>query len=63
MDYISWIWESKGIKRTLSSVFAFAAVLAPTIPIAAPYAEALTLLAGWFGAAGLVSAGVNKAIE
>lgn len=55
------IFDSKGIKRTIASVFAFAAMLAPTIPVIAPYAEALTLLAGWFGFAGVTHAAVSKA--
>lgn len=57
------MFESKGLKRTLASFFAFAAVLAPTIPIIAPYAEAIQLIAGWLGAAGLVHAGVSKIVK
>jgi hypothetical protein len=55
------IFESKGIKRTLASVFAFAAMIAPTIPVIAPYAEAIQLVAGWFGFAGVAHAAISKA--
>lgn len=57
------MFESKGLKRTLASFFAFAAVLAPTIPIIAPYAEALQLLAGWIGGAGIIHAAANKLVK
>lgn len=57
------MFEFKGLLRTLSSAFAFAAMLAPTIPAIAPYAEAITLVAGWLGGAGIVRAGVRKAVK
>lgn len=57
------MFESKGLKRTWASIFAFAAVLAPTIPIIAPYAEALQLLAGWIGGAGIIHAAASKLVK
>lgn len=57
------IFDSKGIKRTLASVFAFAAMVAPTIPVIAPYAEALQLIAGWFGVAGVAHAAASKVLK
>lgn len=57
------MFEYKGLLRTLSSAFAFAAMLAPTIPAIAPYAEAITLVAGWLGGAGIVRAGARKIVK
>lgn len=55
------IFKSKGIKRSLASALAFAAMVAPSIPAVAPYAELLSQLAGILGGAGLLHAGVSKA--
>lgn len=52
------IFESKGIKRTLASIFAFAATIAPTIPAIAPYAELIQTIAGVLGGAGVAHAGL-----
>lgn len=57
------LFESKGVKRTLASIFAFAATLAPTIPVIAPYAETISLIAGILGGAGVLHAGVSKLVK
>lgn len=59
MDYISWVWESRGVKRTLASIFAVAAVSADFIPAVAPFKELLLYLAGACGAAGITNAVID----
>ncbi len=54
------IFESKGIKRTLASIFAVAAVAADAVPVLQPYKELLLYLGGLFGAVGVAHAAVSK---
>lgn len=57
------MFESKGIKRTLASVFAVLACAAPFIPPLAPFQHLIVELAGAFGAVGLGHAVVAKALS
>lgn len=52
--------ESKGTKRTLASLFAVLAAIAPGVSILAPYAEILVQVAGALGGLGVAHAGVKK---
>lgn len=54
------MFESKGVKRTLASVFAVLAVVADFIPPLAPFKEFLVLAAGSLGASGILHAGVAR---
>ena len=56
------MFESKGIKRTLSSVFAVLACAAPFIPVLAPFQGLIVEIAGAFGAVGLGHEVVAKAL-
>ena len=54
--------KSKGIKRTIASILAAAALAARYIPTLAPYVDTLNTLAGVLGALGVAHAGIS-AIE
>ena len=54
------MFELKGLLRTISSVLSLLGAIAYTIPVAAPYAEAISILAGAIGGAGIVRAGARK---
>jgi hypothetical protein len=55
------MFESKGTKRTLASVFAVLALVADFIPGVAPYKEILIQIAGALGIAGVTHAALaNK---
>lgn len=58
-----FMFESKGIKRTLASIFAFIAAIAPTIPPLAPYAQTATVIAGILGGVGVLHAGASKVVD
>lgn len=57
------MFESKGIKRTLASVFAILAAAAPFIPPLAPFQEVIVQVAGALGAVGLGHAAVSRLME
>lgn len=50
---LSNIFKSVGAKRTIASILAIAVPVMQTVPVLAPYAEAVTILAGLFGLAGV----------
>lgn len=54
------MFEFKGLFRTLSSALSVVAAIAYTIPAAAPYAEAISILAGVLGGTGIVRATARK---
>lgn len=54
------MFESKGIKRTLSSLFAVAACAADVVPVLAPYKELLIQFSGLFGAVGVAHAALSN---
>lgn len=58
MDLSSLITKSQGIKRTLASILAFAAMACSYVPALQPYQEILVQAAGWLGAVGVVHAAV-----
>lgn len=57
------MFEFKGLLRTLSSFLSLVGAIAYTIPVAAPYAEAISILAGAIGGAGVVRAVGRKIAE
>lgn len=57
------IFDSKGVKRTLASIFAVVAVVAPNIPVIAPYAHGFELVAGLLGFVGVCHAAVSTDSE
>ena len=60
MSILSGVFESRGVKRTLASVFAGLAVILPLFPATAPYAELATQIAGILGIAGVTHAAISK---
>ena len=54
------MFESKGIKRTLSSIFAVLACAAPFIPPLAPFQSIIVEIAGALGAVGLGHAALTS---
>lgn len=52
--------ESKGTKRTLASIFAIIASIAPAISWLAPYTDLIISIAGAWGAVGVGHAGISK---
>lgn len=50
------IFKSKGVKRTLASLFAGLAIVLPMIPGGAAYAELASQIAGVLGIAGVAHA-------
>ena len=54
------MFESKGIKRTLASVFAVLAAAAPFIPPLAPFQPIIVEVAAAFGAVGLGHAALSR---
>lgn len=57
------MFESKGLKRTLASVFAVVAFVAPAVPVLAPFSEVFSALAAALGGAGLLHAGAIKLVK
>jgi|688.fasta_scaffold05059_14 hypothetical protein len=57
------MFESKGLKRTLASVFAVLAAAAPFIPPLMPFQSVIVELAGALGAVGLTHAAVTKLVK
>ena len=57
------MFEFKGLLRTLSSFLSLVGAIAYTIPVAAPYAEAISILAGAIGGAGIVRAGAREVLK
>ena len=57
------MFESKGLKRTLASVFAVLAAAAPFIPPLAPFQQLIVEVAGALGAVGLGHVVVAKALS
>lgn len=57
------MFESKGIKRTIASVFAILAAAAPFIPPLAPFQEVIIQVAGALGVAGLGHAAVSRLVK
>lgn len=57
------MFEFKGLLRTISSILSVVGAIAYTIPVAAPYAEAINILAATFGGVGVVRAVARKAAE
>lgn len=55
------MFEFKGLLRTISSALSVIGAIAYTIPQAAPYAEAINILAAVFGGTGIVRAATRKA--
>jgi len=58
-----YMFESKGIKRTLSSVFSVLACVSTVIPVLAPFQEIFVLLGGALGATGIAHAAVAKSLK
>lgn len=54
------MFESKGIKRSLASVFAILAAAAPFIPPLAPFQQVIVEVAAALGAVGLGHAALGK---
>jgi ABC-type anion transport system duplicated permease subunit len=50
---LSNIFKSVGAKRTIASILAVAVPVMQAVPVLAPYAETVTLLAGLFGLIGV----------
>ncbi len=59
----AFMFEFKGLLRTISSILSVVGAIAYTIPVAAPYAEAISILAGAIGGAGIVRATARKIAE
>jgi len=57
------LFSSKGVKRTLASIFAVAACVADVVPVLLPYREALLYLSGVFGAVGVTHAAIAPAAK
>ena len=57
------MFEFKGLLRTLSSFLSLVGAIAYTLPHTAPYAEAISILAGAIGGAGIVRATARKIAE
>jgi len=57
------MFEFKGLLRTLSSFVSVVAAVAYTIPAAAPYAEAISIIAGFLGGTGIVRAGAREVLK
>ena len=57
------MFEFKGLFRTLSSLVSVAAAIAYTIPAAAPYAEAISIIAGFLGGTGIVRATARQIVK
>jgi hypothetical protein len=54
------MFESKGTKRTIASVFAILACVADFVPVIAPFKEVLIQIAGVLGVAGIGHAAASK---
>ena len=52
------IFASKGLKRTLASIFAAAVPIFQVVPALAPYAQTVTWIAGLLGLVGVGQAAV-----
>ena len=52
--------ESKGHKRTIASVLAVAAIIAPQVSFLAPFAEMISQIAAVFGFTGVGHAAASK---
>ena len=63
MSLLLDLFSSKGVKRTVASIFAVAACVADVIPVLLPYREALLYLSGLFGAVGVAHAAVTPAAK
>lgn len=57
-DRSSLVTKSQGVKRTLASLFAFAAMASSYIPALAPYQVILAQIAGTLGAVGVAHAAI-----
>jgi hypothetical protein len=57
------MFEFKGLFRTLSSLVSVVAAIAYTIPAAAPYAEAISIIAGFLGGTGIVRATARQIVK
>lgn len=57
------MFESKGIKRSLASVFAVLACAAPFIPPLMPFQGLIVEIAGALGAVGLGHAALRKVLK
>jgi hypothetical protein len=57
------MFDSKGIKRTLASVLAVAAAVAPFVPPLMPFQHLFVELAGALGAVGLGHAAIKKVLK
>lgn len=60
MSIFSDLFDSRGAKRTVASIFAVAATVADFVPALTPYKELLLYLGGFFGAVGVGHAAVSK---
>lgn len=58
---VNLLFRSKGVMRTLASIFATLAAMAPSIPPLAPYAEILIKIAGILGGIGVAKYGAAQA--
>ena len=54
------MFESKGLKRSLASVFAILAAAAPFIPVIAPFQPIIVEVAAALGAVGLGHAALTR---
>ena len=57
------MFESKGLKRSLASVFAVLACAAPFIPPLIPFQGLIVEIAGALGAVGLGHAAIKKVLK
>lgn len=54
--FVDWFLNSSGIKRRLASLFQVIATVILQVPVLAPYAHILNLIASWLGLAGITHA-------
>lgn len=50
---MDWLLESRGIKRTLASIFAFLVPVTQAVPVLTPYTEIAMWLAAFLGGTGV----------
>lgn len=60
---MKFLLKAKGLFRTLASIAATAAGVAPVIPVFAPYTDILAEIAAVLGGLGLARAGARAAAE
>ena len=58
--FVKLLLRSVGMKRNIASLLAALLVVAPSIPVLAPYVSVIQYLAGLFGVTGLAMAAINN---